>query len=91
MVGQEAVAYIAGAVYARNIGVTKDVVARWSVLHRLAGEIAEGLGHRNSNSGVATVTCAQYYPLRQALLASATEPDSAYYGLQPTDIFENNG
>ena len=71
--GQEAVAYIAGAIYAMNKRVPMQTIVSWNAEHAAAFEIANRLAFGG------TVTWEQYLPLRNLLLANANDPNSAYY------------
>ena len=81
--GQEAVAYIAGTIYAINKGIPMQTIVSWNPESATSWEIARQL------SRGATVTWEQYLPLRNLLLANANNPHSVYYHYNRD--YANNG
>jgi hypothetical protein len=79
--GQEANAYIAGARFSLNKGVTVESMRRWSLVHGIAAEVADQLTTPGQE-----VTWPQFYPLQQALLSC-----EIYRGYSPTYSYPNNG
>jgi hypothetical protein len=85
--GQEACAYIAGALYARYAGVNMEDIERYNPIYSIAGYIARQLGP------VAIVTWEQYLPLRTQLRTAAITPGNAYNDGLNNDSYNypNNG
>lgn len=83
--GQEACAYIAGALYAINKNVPSETIVSWNDNYSNAYNIA-----RQIRPGT-TVTWEQYLPLRTCLLAAARNPNSIYYRFADDMNYGNNG